>query len=272
MKFQDKNVIFTITHGRTGTTMVTEVFKIFSDTRSEHEPEPNYANVFPDVKKNPRHAIAFLKEKIKTIESCRERSYVETSNVFGKGFFIPLVRMGFFPKLIFLNREFRKVAESLHRRGSFPMRTKMGQHFSSDPSCPGGLPVFKPADLSDYQLCYWGVLDSFYRQLQAEAIYNSMGKDYVWASASDFNSFELTCSIGERLGLSLADKQEAEDRHREIAGQHHNPNRSSNDRKKISYDEEEAEVLDRIAYYDPAFVDRVMSSDYFSRELAEKLC
>ncbi len=271
MKFQVKNVIFTITHGRTGTTMLTEVFKIFSDTRSEHEPEPNYASVLPDVKKNPRHAIAFLKEKIKAIESYHERNYVETSNVFGKGFFIPLLRMGFFPKLIFLNREFRKVSESLHRRGSFPMRTKVGQHFSADPSCPGGLQVFKPTELTDYQLCYWGVLDSFHRQLQAEAIYQAMGKEYVWASATDFNDFELTCSIGERLGLSLADKTEAENRHGEIARQHHNPNKSSSSQKEIDYEKEEIEVLDRIAYYDPTFVDKVMASNYFPKELAAKL-
>ncbi|MCE8034519.1 hypothetical protein EKK97_13520 [Billgrantia tianxiuensis] len=252
--------------------MLTEVFKIFADTRSEHEPEPNYARALPDVKKDPRHAVAFLKNKIKTVEGYKEKNYVETSNVFGKGFFIPLARMGFFPKLIFLNREFRKVAGSLYKRGSFPMRTKMGQHFSSDPSYPGSLPIFKPAGLTDYQLCYWGVLDSFYRQLQAEAIYQDVGKEYVWASASDFNDFDLTCSIGERLGLSLADKAMAERRHKEIAGQHHNPNKSDNGpRTEVNFDREEAEVLDRIAFYDPLFVDKVMSSKFFSRELAIKL-
>lgn len=45
--------------------MLTEVFKIFSDTLSVHEPEPNYATMLPQVKKDPRHALAFLEKKLK---------------------------------------------------------------------------------------------------------------------------------------------------------------------------------------------------------------
>ncbi|MCL7928589.1 hypothetical protein [Halomonas llamarensis] len=269
----DKNIIFTITHGRTGTTMLTEVFKIFDDTRSEHEPEPNYANVLPYVKENPRYAIEFLEKKIKAVNAIKEKNYVETSNVFGKGFFIPLIRMGFYPNLIFLNRDFRKVAESLFKRGSFPMRTKMGQHFSADPSFPGTLPIFQPEALTDYQICFWGVLDSFWRQIRAAEIYDEEGCKYVWASASDFNDFDKTVEMGEYLGLSIKNKEESRLMHEKKASVHHNPNRSSSRAEEVSirFDEEEREVIDRIAFYEPFFVNKVINSSYFDKNLAKKL-
>lgn len=269
----NKNIIFSVTHGRTGTTMLTEVFKLFDDTLSEHEPEPNYANVLPDVKENPRYAIDFLNEKIRRINSIKETNYVETSNVFGKGFFIPLVRMGFLPNIILLNREFRKVAESLFRRGSYPMRTKMGKHFSSDPSFAGSLPIFQPDSLTDYQICFWGVLDSYWRQLRAAELYDIYNGKYVWASASDFNDFSKTVEIGQYLGLSIKDKDAARLLHGEKSSVHHNPNKLNKkaDELNIDFDDEEAEVVDRIAFYEPLFVEKVVRSSYFDKSLSDKL-
>ncbi|MEL7615061.1 hypothetical protein AAG584_14935 [Vreelandella titanicae] len=267
----DKNIVFTVTHGRTGTTMLTEVFKIFEDTRSEHEPEPNYASILPKVKENPRYAIKFLEDKIELINKFNESNYVETSNVFGKGFFIPLIRMGVFPKLVFLNREFREVAKSLFKRGSFPMRTKMGMHFSSDPSYPGTLSIFQPETLTDYQICFWGVLDSYFRQVKAGEIYDKMGKDYVWVSAGDFNDFNKTLIVGEKLGLRVSDKSKARDAHNVVANTHHNPNKKNNVEVRVDFDKEEGEVLDRVAFYEPMFVEQVLGSTFLDKHLAEKI-
>ena len=268
-----KNLIFTITHGRTGTTMLTEVFRLFDDIRSEHEPQPNYADVLPDVKANPRHAIRFLEKKLSAIREIREHTYIETSNVFGKGFFIPLVRMGVFPKLIFLNREFREVAQSLYKRGSFPARTNIGRHYSVDPSFPGALPVFQPNNLSDYQICFWGVLDSFWRQLYAAKIYDKEGAKYVWASAKDFNDFENTLEIGEHLDLSVRNKKEAELYHQRATNTHHNANRQTSEvnLSDVDFDEEEKEVVDRIAFYDPIFVDSLLDCRYAAKTLVNSL-
>ncbi|WP_447044420.1 hypothetical protein [Vreelandella sp. H-I2] len=271
MNKTDKNIIFTVTHGRTGTTMLTEVFKIFEDTRSEHEPEPNYASLLPKVKENPRYAIKFLEEKIEFINKFDESNYVETSNVFGKGFFIPLIRMGVFPKLVFLNREFREVAKSLFKRGSFPMRTKMGMHFSSDPSYPGTLPIFQPESLTDYQICFWGVLDSYFRQLKAADIYNKLGKDYIWASTSDFNDFHKTLAIGEKLGLKVENKIKAKETHDIAANIHHNANKNPGNGISVDFDEGEKEVLDRVAFYEPIFVDEVLVSPFLDKRLAESM-
>ena len=264
-----KNLIFTITHGRTGTTMLTEVFRLFDNIRSEHEPQPNYADVLPYVKANPRYAIQFLEKKIGVINMIQEDNYIETSNVFGKGFFIPLIRMGVFPKLVFLNREFREVAQSLYKRGSFPARTKIGRHYSADPSFAGTLPIFQPSHLSDYQVCFWGVLDSFWRQQSAAAIYDKEGKKYIWASATDFNDFERTLEIGEYLGLFVRDKEEAEFYHRRETNKHHNANSQTAgvSRGHIDFDGEEKEVIDRVAFYDPIFVDSVLESRYVSKTL-----
>lgn len=269
----DKNIVFCITHGRTGTTMLTEIFKIFENTVSEHEPEPNYASEFPRVKENPRYAIGFLEAKLEKINSFVEDNYVETSNVFGKGYFIPLVRMGVYPKLIFLNRDFRRVADSLFRRGSFPMRTKMGRHFSADPSCPGALPIFQPESLTNYQICFWGVLDSYYRQLSASRIYDGVGGVYVWASANDLNCFRKTLEVGRELGLEVSDEKFASEQHRNIVSVHHNPNKAFQSKgwEDINHHDEELEVLDRIAFYDPLFIDNVLLSSYIDKNLASGL-
>lgn len=270
----NKNIIFTITHGRTGTTMLTEILKIFSDIRSEHEPAPNYADIFPSVKENPRESINFLKKKIDIINGFKEQHYAETSNVFGKGFLIPLVRMGISPQLIFLNREFRKTAKSLYTRGSFPMRTALGRRFSADPTVPGSLPIFEPHTLSNYQLCYWGVLDAYYRQIQVEQLYQKISGNFLWASTEDFNDFEKTLKIGSTLGLHVDNLEEARCIHEEITTIHHNPNRPSLagiGETPIDHDEEETEVIDRVAFYDLLFIEHVRHSQFIDASLAKKL-
>ena len=87
-----KNIVFTVTHGRTGTTFLTRLFGLFEDTLAEHEPAPDYASILPRVKRDPRFALDFLDKKLEAISRVQQGNYVETSNVFGKGFLIPLLR------------------------------------------------------------------------------------------------------------------------------------------------------------------------------------
>ncbi|EPC03559.1 hypothetical protein L861_18665 [Litchfieldella anticariensis FP35 = DSM 16096] len=267
-----KNLIFTVTHGRTGTTFLTEVFKIFEDTSSLHEPEPNYANVFPSVKEDPERAVSFLEEKIEYINGCSENHYVETSNVFGKGFLIPLLRLGIMPGLLFLNRNFRKTASSLYERGSTPMRTQRGRHFSADPRVPGSLPIYEPESLTDYQLCYWGVLDSYARQMQAKQIYDHEGGRYHWVTVDDFHDFDKTLEIGEFFGLSVSNKSAAKKHHKEITSVHHNPNKGNGrNSAELSFLEDEVDVLNRIAFFDPLFVDKAIGSPFVEDAVKNKL-
>ncbi|RKR06110.1 hypothetical protein C7446_1046 [Kushneria sinocarnis] len=256
-----KNMIFTITHGRTGTTFLTELFGLFHDTLALHEPEPNYADIFPLVKEDPRHALGFLKRRIENINKIKQKNYIETSNVFGKSFFIPLLRLGVQPKIVLLNRNFREVAKSLYVRGSYPMRTERGRQYSSDPSFPGNLPIYLPESLSNYQLCYWGVLDSFFRQIQAANIYESMGlsSKIFNVQADDLHDFKCFESMGERFGLYFSDRDEALKQHGVIKKKRFNPNLGVKKTGDINFDNEESLVLDRIAYFDPIFVEKVLS-------------
>ncbi|GEK74048.1 MULTISPECIES: hypothetical protein [Halomonas] len=266
-----KNLVFTVTHGRTGTTMLTEVFKMFDDTLSEHEPEPNYATVFPAVKDDPRHAFGFLEKKLAHIDGIAPSSYVETSNVFGKGFLIPLLRLGLRPGLIFLNREFRETAKSLYKRGSTPMRTERGRHYSADPRVPGSLPVFSPEQLSDYQLCFWGVLDSYYRQLMARDIYDAEGGVYHWVTATDFHDFETTLEVGRKFGLGVKDIEAARAFHASVTQEHHNPNRGGRSADGMELTAQEVEVLDRVSFFAPGFVDDVLGSRFIDQGVVDAI-
>lgn len=268
-----KNLIFTITCGRTGTTFLKRIFEIFDNTCALHEPEPNYARALPFIKKSPEKAIPFLQEKIAFINSIQEINYVETSHVFGKGFFIPLLRMGIKPGLIFLNRNFRKVASSFYERGSIPMRTDRGIHYSADPRAPGSLPIYSPESLTDYQLCYWSVLDAYARQIQAEHIYKKEGGKFFWALSSDFHNFNKVIEIGRLFNLNISNKSLAKNKHLEIISKHHNPNISKvRNPELISFIEEESDVLNRVAFYDPLFVEKAISSPFIEPDIKNMFC
>lgn len=260
----DKNLTFSITHGRTGTTFVTELFGLFDDTHSEHEPEPNFARAFPQVKDDPREAVEFLKTKLEAIAKFPQKNYVETSNVFGKGYFIPLLRaFDIYPNLLLLAREFRDIAKSLHKRGSIPARSPNGKLFSCHPDQPGVLPIYKYDQLTDYQLCYWAVLDAFSRQMQAEGIYLTRGlNNYAWVTAQDFHQFDTLKKCGELFGLSFADDAVAKAKHAEMIGKtfNANPDREVEDINEI--DKQEAIVIDRIAYYNMLFAEQVLKTDF----------
>jgi hypothetical protein len=190
--------------------------------------------------------------------------------VFCKGFLLPLIRMGVTPNLILLNRNFRKTAHSLFQRGSFPMRSRNGQHYSADPRVPGSLPIANPESLSDYQLCFWGVLDAYARQRQIAAIYDrEQQAAYHWATAQDFHSFEHLKAVGSSFGLTFQDEDQAAQRHAEIIQVHHNPNGGQNKSAAIrsTAASEEAAVLDRIAYLDPLFVAAVLDSSFLDSDL-----
>lgn len=268
----DKNLTFAITHGRTGTAFVTELFGLFEDTRAEHEPEPSLAHHFPQIKNDPREAVEFLKIKLDAISKISQKNYVETGNVFGKGYFIPLVRaFDIYPNLLLLARDFREIAKSLHKRGSIPARSPNGELFSCHPEQPGALPVFKHEQLTDYQMCYWAVLDAFSRQLQAEGIYLTRRlNNYAWVTAQDFHEFDTLKKCGELFGLSFADEAVAKAKHKEMIGKTYNanPEREVEDIKEI--DKQEAIVIDRVAYYNMLFAEHVLKTDFVAVDTLAK--
>lgn len=262
----NKNLTFTITHGRTGTTFVTNLFELFDDTLSVHEPDPNYAHAFPKVKLDPRFAVQFLKTKMESVLSISESNYVETSNVFCKGYFLPFIRhFDHYPNLLLLNRDFRRVATSLYKRGSIPERSQNGKLFSCETAQPGTLPIYGAADLSDYQICYWAVLDAFKRQLDAVKIYEDKGLDnFVWCTPETFHDFDFFKQAGEKLGLKFADEDAAKAKHEELVGTKFNlnPDRKVEEISDEAKNIEEAKVIDRIAYFDLSFVNHILEHEF----------
>lgn len=260
----DKNLTFAVTHGRTGTTFVTKLFGLFDDTHSEHEPEPNFAADFPSVKQDPREAVEFWKKKLDVISKYPQKNYVETSNVFGKGYFIPLLRAyDIYPNLILLAREFRDIAKSLYKRGSIPARSQNGKLFSCHPEQPGALPIFKYEQLTDYQMCYWAVLDAFMRQLQAEGIYASKGlNNFAWVTAKDFHNFETLKNCGALFGLTFSDEEDAKKTHAEMIQKTFNANPDRDVDPIEDIDKQEAIVIDRIAYFNMTFAETILQTDF----------
>jgi hypothetical protein len=267
----DKNLTFSVTHGRTATTFVTQLFTLFEDTHSEHEPEPNFAPAFPVVKQDPRKATEFWKIKLDAISKIPQSNYVETSNVFGKGYFIPLLRaFDIYPNLILLTREFRAIATSLYKRGSIPARSQNGKLFSCHPEQPGTLPIFGHEQLTDYQMCYWAVLDAFRRQLQAESIYTSKGlKNFVWTTAKDLHDFDALKRCGELFGLKFENEDTSKELHAEIIQKTFNANPDRQVDPIENIDKQEAIVIDRIAYFDMLFADKVLGSKFIDPKTQE---
>lgn len=268
----DKNLTFSITHGRTGTTFITNVFSLFDDIRSEHEPNPNFAPLFPKVKEDPRIAYKFWETKLEAISKHKEKNYVETSNVFGKGYFLPLIRaFDIYPNLLFITRDFRDTAKSLFKRGSIPARSRNGLMFSCYPSeQPGALPIFQHESLTDYQMCYWAVLDSFYRQLQAEQIYKQRElSNFVWLTANDLHDFEFFKKCGDVFGLEISDLEKVKKEHAKMSATTYNANPDRKVEELDDRDKQEAIVIDRVAYYNVLFAEKVIESKYTRKSVKE---
>ncbi len=154
-------MIFTVSTGRCGTDFLSKILGRLDAVHSEHEPTPDFVEVMRDAQRDPNVAVEFLRErKLPAIQETRAQTYVETSHLFGKGFFEPLFELGILPDVIFLSREQRDVAKSLLRIGTIPERTENGRKYLLSPNDPDVLPISDWEELSDYQLCYWYTLET----------------------------------------------------------------------------------------------------------------
>ena len=68
-----KQLILTVTAGRTGTTFLHNLFRVFPGVDSTHEDEPSYLHVMRRVQTQPAEATSFLtKFKFPVIAVCYE--------------------------------------------------------------------------------------------------------------------------------------------------------------------------------------------------------
>jgi len=169
-RVREKNLVFTVTAGRTGTMLLRNLLALAPDTTSLHEPEPAFHRYLRRVQRDPAFAREFLlRYKLPAICDFSQRSYCETSHVFCKGFLEPLLDLGIRPNLLVLRRDPRSIALSLLARETVPERTHYGIEFLLSPRDPGVLPLPGWRRMSDYQLVFWYALEMERRQ-----------RDYAW--------------------------------------------------------------------------------------------
>jgi len=166
-RIDDKRLVFTVTAGRSGTSVLADVAGLLPRVASFHEPSPKFADVFrwmlatgdPDMARR-----WWIEVKLPRIARIRKPVYVETSHVFCKGFLDALLALGFTPALVMLRRPGRAIARSMYELGTIPGRTLRGDRWYLRPDDPGVLNLPGWQTLHDYQLCYWYTLEIERRQ------------------------------------------------------------------------------------------------------------
>jgi hypothetical protein len=91
-ELREKNLVFTVTAGRTGTLFAQQLFALLPDTTSLHEPAPAFHAYLRRIKRDHDFPKDFLLHyKLPFIADLPSRNYVELSHVFCKGFLEPLL-------------------------------------------------------------------------------------------------------------------------------------------------------------------------------------
>jgi len=245
-----KQLIFTVTAGRTGTNYLAHLLACVPGVAAYHEPDPSYRRLMRAAVRDPGLARAFLLElKLPSIAAAPGSIYAETSHMFCKGFFVPLLQLGLRPGLVFLRRPPREVAHSLLQHDMVPARTPLGNAYMFHPDDLNVLPIPRWKRLTDYQLCFWYALAIERRQLRYAEFALTLGLPIFDASAVELNDFARFAALLDTFGLSHGPELEGE--HARIGALRHNANVN---RRTVAADVEaqEAEVWKRVAGVEPS--------------------
>ena len=154
------HLIFTLSPGRCGTKYLAALLSTVPGVHVEHEGKPDFVDWARAARRDPAEARLFWeREKLPYIAGLGCDVYAETSHLFGKGFVQPLLDLGIVPDVLVIQRNHRDVALSYWRRGSIPVRTMMGNRYLLHPEVAEFHPPARWWSFSDYQLCYWYVLE-----------------------------------------------------------------------------------------------------------------
>ena len=160
-----QKIVFTVTNGRSGSARLSSLFEAMENVTSMHEPHPRFDTLMHVAHYVPAVARGFLRHvKLPAIARLPRPVYVETSHMFGKGYFDAMLGLGIPFSLILLRRNARSVALSMLRLGTIPGRTHWGRRFYMLPSEAQFVKLPDAARLTDYQLCYWHVREMEARQ------------------------------------------------------------------------------------------------------------
>jgi len=194
--------IFTVTTGRSGTGWLARLLSCFPEVEALHEPPPRMHKWLRRVLEDPHAGRCFWEEeKLPAIARCRQPVYVETSHLFAKGFFEPLLELGVVPDLILLRRHPRKVAASLFGLNTIPGRTELGRTYYLCPDDPVLLPLPDWQELHDYQICYWYCLETEQRRRRYGEQAKSLGARVVEVDLEDLTTGTAVRRFGAALDL-----------------------------------------------------------------------
>jgi len=197
-----RRLIFTISSGRSGTEYLAQALGLFAAVEARHEPKPRFSSVFRAVVAAPHVAREFWEqEKLARIERGRRPIYAETSHLFCKGFAASLVELGRRPTLVHLVRDARATALSLLALDAVPGRRLRGVRYYLSPSDPNHLPVDarEVERWSDYQLCYWYVLEN---RARAAALQQELAPHGVRVVRAELAALQDEAGLGA-LGTQL---------------------------------------------------------------------
>lgn len=200
----DKNIVMCLTTGRSGTNLLEKLLALAEDTCSVHEPVPEFHKVLPDVRKDPQVAIDFVRDqKLPAILATPEHNYVETSHLFGKGFYEAFLELGIPFRLIILNRDPREVAQSFWRIKSVPRRKRYGREFMFDPAQSGVIKMKNWRFKSNYQLCYWYALEVERRKSLYKADCEARGIPVFEIDITELKDWDKFQALCQSCGLVL---------------------------------------------------------------------
>lgn len=250
-QIRQKQLILTVTAGRTGTAYLQQLFGLFSGVDSVHEDEPSYVHVMRRVQTQPAEASRFLERfKFPVIAAGKAGTYAETSHLFCKGFLEPMINLGVYPDLVMLRRNPRSIALSLLERNTIPGRTSTGTDYLLCPEDPNTLPLPHWTSLSDYQLCFWYALEIECRQQRYAGFMRQLGTKVYDCTALELHSPDCFLAMAETFSLATGDHDALMQRHAELSKTDFNKTPVS---QPPDEDPEEAErgVWDAVSCYAP---------------------
>lgn len=200
---KNKRLIFTVTTGRSGTGLLAESLQAIPRTIVFHEATPGFHEHMRNIIDNKEEAKEFLlQQKLPSVAALSSDIYIETSHVFCKGFFEPLLELGIIPDLILLKRPEREIAKSLYQLGTIPGRDSKALKFYLAPEDPiTYLPLPNWQDMHDYQLCFWYTLEITRRQYIYGQLVSALGGKVVEVTLYEISKGSGIRKITEKLDL-----------------------------------------------------------------------
>jgi len=162
----EQQLIFTFTTGRSGTALLTELFKLLPEdlVMATHEPQPVFDDFLWRARITPEIYKKFWTRKLSVINKHKQPVYIETSHIACKGFLDGLLDLNVPFDIIYLYRPIRDVATSMYRLNDIPGKTNKGIRYYLLPgdrhNC---LQLPNSEKNTDYQLCYWYCLELWER-------------------------------------------------------------------------------------------------------------